>query len=328
MSESDWMVVETLGLPDQPTLVADGAHLRQWSSLVRARRQAGASIPGCIVQVVRRCVDSAVVEIETAPEGMRVVGVPIICAFGSVHGVQVWVGPAGRPQPPQRRVACWDWDTGTELAFHGPGLEELVFARAPDEVGVVRTPPEAFGRMVRFDGRLDYLEMAARAVPGSCWQGVVDMIGDDNRVRTFQMITRVNHGEQRMVRAIMHELSDDRTPEPALDIALVRAVSRPMGYGLGFVELLLSLIYEWTREPPPPLHRWATERPEVHPDDHAEFRTACSKVYRGSPGDLRQEIAMRVRFRGTDWIPVRAEISLIPGQHPHGLICVRHDPAG
>ncbi|MFC9433830.1 GAF domain-containing protein [Nocardia sp. NPDC057030] len=319
--ERDWLLIETLGrTPDgtvaEPTLVADGAKVKDWASLVRVRRDLHAAAPLRIAEVVQNCVATG--ESATHREtGLVVLGVPVLCAFDEVHGVQVWVAAADVPPPPRPRAGAWDWQAETELAHHGPGLEEMIFARAPAEVRVIRTPPEAFGRMVRFDGRIDYFEMVA-AFEGR-HQSQVDMLGDDGVVRCFQMVTSADPVARR-IRAVMRECAGAAPARPDVDMAMVRAVSQRIDDGVGFVGLHSGLIYEWTRTPAPPLDRWAVERPTLHPEDLDGFRSACADLL--APAATAERLRFRVRFADTGWIPVGAELSPVPADRGHGLIRV------
>ncbi|WP_405148468.1 DUF5593 domain-containing protein [Nocardia salmonicida] len=153
----------------------------------RLHRSVGPARARLVVDAGRRSAVSGDPERTVVGDNV-VLAEPVRCAFGRVHGVQIWIGPVDTPVRPKRRVAAWDWDAVTELAHHGPGLEELAFARESEQVQVVRTPPDAFGRMVRFDGRVDYFDMATKLEPGGHWQGEVDMLGDDDAVRRFQMV--------------------------------------------------------------------------------------------------------------------------------------------
>ncbi|MFI9508734.1 GAF domain-containing protein [Nocardia sp. NPDC052566] len=326
MAESDWLLIETLTATAEPTVVADGARIKDWAAQLRVRKEFGATVPLRIVEVVRRARETGCAETR-AEGGITVTAVPVRCAFDEVHGVQVWVGPEGDVPPPRPRVAAWDWDADSELAHHGPGLEELVFARAPEDVRVIRTPPEAFGRMVRFDGRIEYFAMVA-TLDGR-YQGDVDMIGDDDRVRTFQMVTRGDPLDRR-VRALMHLLADDPLIAPGMDMQMMRAVSRRSTRlehaddGVGFVWLASGLIYEWTRTPSPPLDRWATELPKLHPDDAPAYLAVCDELS-GGAGQGRQ-VSLRVRFDDTEWIAVSAELRpVLPLRSGHALLRIRRE---
>ncbi len=326
MSGGDWLLVETLGPESEPTVVADGWHRKEWASLLRVRRDLGPTAFRLMCAVTdRRRVSERV---ELCDEGLCVVAIPVRCAFGEIHGFQVWVGGSGECVPPPRAVGAWDWLSKTELAHHGPGLEELIFARAPRDVRVVRTPPEVFGRMVRFDGRLEYSAVLTGTDPAGRWQGEVDLLGDDDRVRCFQMTVRVHHDGGIVTRALMHEITDARPPRPAPELAMTRAASRADDAGVGFVELGMGVIYEWINEPRPPLDPWTTERPEIHPDDIEDYRAACREVSTLGPDSrARRELNVRLRFAETDWIAVRIEISYLSGDSPHGLIRVTPVPA-
>ncbi|APE36998.1 hypothetical protein BOX37_27170 [Nocardia mangyaensis] len=319
--------METLDEDLAPTLVAVDAQARPWAGTARLRRQVGQSRARVVLEAVRRCgIEGAPVRVSEGD--LLVVAEPVFCAFGDVHGIQLWVGPLDAPVPPKRRVAAWDWEADTELAHHGPGLEELVFAREPEQVRVVRTPPDAFGRMVRFDGRLDYFAMVAQVGAGGCWQGEVDMLGDDERVRRFQMITRALP-KQRRISALMHAIPEHGPAAPVADpdVTMLRAVSQNSGVGVGIIALTSALIYEWAAEPLPPLDRWAVERPTIDPRDLAALRAACSDLAR-QPGTSRR-LTLRVRFTAGGWVTAQAElVAISTTDSRHGLLRVwSEDPA-
>ncbi|WP_446225648.1 GAF domain-containing protein [Nocardia sp. IBHARD005] len=321
MSVGRWLLLETLAGDLEPTLVAEDAQTKQWTAAARLHRSIGPAPARLVVDAVRRCAAGGDPE-RVVVGDKHVLAEPVRCAFGGVHGVQIWIGPVDAPVRPRRRVAAWDWDAVTELAHHGPGLEELVFARESAQVRVVRTPPDAFGRMVRFDGRVDYFDMATRLEPGGHWQGEVDMLGDDDCVRRFQMVTRARP-EHCRVSALMHaipELGDDAgTVDP--DVAMLRAVAQRSGVGVGIILLSSGIIYEWAADPPPPLDRWAVERPTIDPTDFAALRAACADAAR-QPGTARR-LALRVRFAQGDWIHADAElVTITTAATGHGLLRV------
>ncbi|PPI89339.1 hypothetical protein C5E51_32815 [Nocardia nova] len=339
---SPWLLVETLAPANGPTIVADGSRVREWTSLSRAGRSLGAgasALAAAAVDTAAAAVPSATSGSVTADGwivlsegGWTAIAVPVFCSFGAVHGVQLWVGAEGRRPPPRRAVAAWDWDSDTELAHHGPGLEELAFARAPDQVRVVRTPPEVFGRMVRFDERMAYTAVVAGTDPAGRWQGELAIRGDDEMVRNFQLVIRVHREDPHLAtstrtahvtRALLHEITDVSPPRPDTDLAITRAVSRSADAGVGFVELAMGLVYEWISPPPPPLERWSTERPVVHPDDQRDYRAAFAAVFAGEIDSPARKLAFRLRFEDTEWISVRAELSRLGSERAHGMIRVR-----
>ncbi|OXR42438.1 hypothetical protein B7C42_05639 [Nocardia cerradoensis] len=337
---SPWLLVETLAPASGPTIVADGPRVREWTSLSRAGRSLGAgasALAAAAVELAAAAVpsdsvaESADNRIVVSEGGWTAIAVPVFCSFGAVHGVQLWVGAARQQPPPRRAVAAWDWDSDTELAHHGPGLEELAFARAREHVRVVRTPPEVFGRMVRFDERMGYTAVVAGTDPAGRWQGELAIRGDDEIVRNFQLVIRVHREDPHsavstrtahITRALLHEITDVSPPRPDTDLAITRAVSRSPDAGVGFVELALGLVYEWASPPPPPLEGWSTERPIVHPDDQRDYRAAFAAVFADDIDAPAREFVFRIRFEQSDWIVVRAELSRLGPERAHGMIRV------
>ncbi len=340
-----WLLVETLAPGLDPTIVADGCRIRDWTTPARAGRSLGvaatalasAAVEAAAVMVPAKetgAVGDPDGRIVLSDGGWTAMAVPIFCSFGAVHGVHLWVGASGQQPPPRRAVAAWDWDSDTELAHHGPGLEELAFARAPEQVRSVRTPPEVFGRMVRFDDRMVYTAVVGGTDPAGRWQGEVAIRGDDEVVRTFQLVVRVHRADPHVdgadssrsahiTRALLHEITDVSPPRPDTDLAITRAVSRSGGDGVGFVELAMGVVYEWTSPPLPPLDRWCAERPLIHPDDQRIYRANCAAVFAADEADAACEFIFRIRFEDSEWIAVRAELSRLGSERSHGMIRVR-----
>ncbi|UGT57771.1 GAF domain-containing protein [Nocardia asteroides] len=317
----DWLLLETLVEDLAPTVVAEGARARQWVGPIWLHRKFGKQRAELALAAVRRC-RAEQVSVREVVDGQLVVAEPVRCAFDGVHGVQLWIGDAEAPVPPRRRVGAWDWAADSELAYHGPGLEELIFARDPAEVKVVRTPPDAFGRMVGFDGRVEYFAMATALEPGGCWQGVVDMLGDDDVLRGFQMVARAAPRVRR-VSGLMHALPEHgwETTVSDPELAMLRAVSQRVDVGVGVITLSSAIIYEWVVEPPPPLAPWAVERPIIDAGDLVALRAACAEVAR-DPGAI-ERLTLRVRFAGGEWIVAMAElVSLATAASGHGLLRV------
>ncbi|WP_181696701.1 GAF domain-containing protein [Nocardia sp. GTS18] len=314
MTADGWLLVETLTEDLEPALVADDTRIREWIAPRRWSRAIGPAKAKLLLDAVRGR--------ESARLGDTVVVVePVRCALGGTHGVQVWIGQADAPVPPRRHVAAWDWDARTELAHHGPGLEELIFAREPGAVRVVRTPPEAFGRMVRFDGRVDYFAMASTLEPGGRWQGAVDVLGDDEQVRRFQMVARARP-ELRRVSGLMHAVPELGGETVDLEVAMLRAVSKGVDVGAGLILLASGVIYEWVADPPPPLDRWAVERPTIDPADLTALRAACAELVNAP--ETPRRLMLRVRFGGGEWIRAHAELATVTtAATGHGLLRVR-----
>jgi len=85
----------------------------------------------------------------------------------------------------------------------------------------------------------------------------------------------------------------------------------------------MGLVYEWISPPPPPLERWSTERPVVHPDDQRDYRAAFAAVFAGEIDSPARKLVFRLRFEDTEWISVRAELSRLGSERAHGMIRVR-----
>jgi hypothetical protein len=322
--DNQWLVIETLGADEPFTVIADGGQRKYWSSLSRARSSYGPSIATDSVAVVRACVASAdIAELSTkARRGggdVRIVGVPVLGAYGAVHAVHLWVGPADADPPPRRRVAGWDWYVEQLFCVQGPNLEEWFIDRDPRDVKTIRTAAENFKPIVRFDDRMGYMKLVAD-VDGE-WQGEITLLGDDGVRRTLQMVARANTGtENPLIRGLFHEITDVRPPEPQLDRVALDAVANLLPAPAGMLDLGKRLIYDWVSPPPPPLECWMRDLAEFHTDDRATYDTACDRLIAGSD---RETLTFRVRFPETDWIVTDAVLTILTREHaPQALIQV------
>jgi hypothetical protein len=149
------------------------------------------------------------------------------------------------------------------------------------------------------------------------------MRGDDDLIRRFQMVARVHGEQERVTRALMHDISDAREPGLDVEVVISRFVARGSGLGVGYVELSTAQLYDWVSAPPPPLDRWLTERPEFHPDDLPVYRAVCRELFAGAPDGDDRELNFRVRFDGGGWIAVRAVLTRFGAEMPHGIVRVR-----
>lgn len=294
MTPLPWIVVETLAPQGPYTVVVDGDRPKNWASLARARSSCGADVAKRISDIVYRCVETGVEEQDEAVARqsngrIRIIGVPVLGAFGQVHAVHVWVGAKSETPPKRRGVFAWEWDAEAELAYQGPGLEAAIHGLAPADQKVERTASENFRSIVRFDDRVGYLDLCGQGHGGGSWQGEITFLGDVNGLHQLQMIAKASLPcNPQIIHGLFHEITDVRPPEPVIEVSALRAVAAASGRGVALVALKPALIYDWLSPPPPPLDMWCVENAETSGSDLHALREACSAVIEdGESGEFR-----------------------------------------
>ncbi|BCI84932.1 hypothetical protein NIIDMKKI_01380 [Mycobacterium kansasii] len=107
----DWLLVETLG--DEPAVVAQGRQLKNLVPITTFLRRSPH------LSAVRTAITESLQTGQSlssiTPKSDRVICTePVVMSDGRVHGVQVWIGPAGA-EPPERPIPGplkWDLTLG------------------------------------------------------------------------------------------------------------------------------------------------------------------------------------------------------------------------
>lgn len=320
--DADWLLIDTLNPHAEPSVVADGGRTKSWTSLLRATSSVGARAGKAVRDLVTDTTESGmggestlgVVDANT----LTAHAIPVLAATGTVHGVQLWVG-RGEPTP-ARVVGAWHWSMAEELAYFGAGTETALFGnRTVTDTGA-RSSPDVFSQVVRFDDRVGYLQFIENGGTGSHWQGVLDIEGLDGVTRRVQMVVTKFPGQDHLLRALLHDISDASPPAPLVDNAALRLLAASRGRGAGSIDLNTSVVYEWFSAPEAPLSEWMIDRPDMSSADREAMRSACARVRGGSESEL---VTVQVRFGNGRWIHTRIEISSLQDtDSPQGLIQV------
>ena len=310
-------MVETLN-PEGPwTVVADGSRVRNWAKLNRVRPALGAAAINGLTAVLRACRESgeSIEDISSVnrAERLRIVCVPIVGAYGSVHGVHLWAAPEMAEMPEHRKIFAWEWDAVSSLAHHGPGIETEILGVCESQQRDTRAPTDFFRRVVNFDQRMSYFAFVARLNNGESWDGQLTVQREDKEARQLHMLARAYvDGESRLIRGLVHDITDVSAPEFGIAITELRALAKASRDPVGLIALDYFAVYEWLSSPVGLLARWVEEVPEFHPDDLPVLATAFEAV-----GGIEDNVVVdvRLRFDGSNWISVNAVIS---GLAAHG----------
>ncbi len=318
---TDWLVVETLDSAGDPTVIADGGRRKSWTNPARPRPGGAAAI----ATVIDACTSTGlpheqVIRVRGDVPKLLVAGMPVLGAYGAVHAVEVWVGPANTPIPPRRRVAAWEWDQANYVAVHGPNLEEWFHGTRPDRVRTIRTATENFRHVERFDDIDGYLSVVTGEFQR--WQGEVTIRGDDGVRRHAQMVARVATDGSPVLRGLFHEITDVSPPEPAIYADVARLLGAQSDRGTGLVYVPLGHVYHWITAPPAPLDSWVHSVPEL--GDRSAYDAALAGI---DSGDERSSCVLAVRFPGGGWHEVNVDLfrleSTSGSRVPQYLIQVR-----
>lgn len=319
----DWIVAETLtGDHAAPSLVFEGGKRRDFTKLSRRSYANHPTVTEKVVEIISEVAQGGTPRSTKArlPSGdeFAVQGVPIHGGDGEVYGVQVWVGRPDESIPPRRTVGTFSWNADTDITVHGAGIEENILGMQKPEAPEDRTIQQIFQFFEAFDKQDLYLEYVGdvkerRLEDASHFGGQIDLRGADNKPRRVYMTVRSLSTESGpMIRGLVHDISDIDPPRPTSDRHLVRETAALMAgenRGIGQLDLRSGIITEWLVPPGDDLEAWATEVPQIHPNDQKQYQAKRLSLSNNSA--RVSDLILYVRFAHTDWIPVDVTITAV-----------------
>jgi Family of unknown function (DUF5628)/Domain of unknown function (DUF5593) len=308
----DWLLVETLG--DEPAVVAEGRQLKDIVPIGKfLRRRPHLS---AVRTAIAESVQTGQSLNSITPKRDRVIRTePVAMSDGRIHGVHVWIGPAGA-EPPRRPTPGplkWDLtigaatDTRESLANSGKNPEvDVAFGRAFAEDLPARELNPNESKVLAMAAKLDPGRTLCSTWDLTDWQGNAIRIG-------FVARTAVEVGSDRqdhLVARAMTWRAELEGPAVSADDLAQRILTglTKAGVHRALVDLDDWRLLKWLDEPCP-FYDWrgsATDRPRVHPDDGALIESMSKEFIDGAASRV-----LRMRGFNDDWVPVHITVSQV-----------------
>ncbi|POX93079.1 hypothetical protein C3469_27965 [Mycobacterium kansasii] len=308
----DWLLVETLG--DEPAVVAQGRQLKNLVPITTFLRRSPH------LSAVRTAITESLQTGQSlssiTPKSDRVICTePVVMSDGRVHGVQVWIGPAGA-EPPERPIPGplkWDLTLGVATDTR----ESLINSgKNPDvEVTYGRAFAEDLPSRELSPNETRVLAMVVKPEPGqtlcSTWD-LTDWQGNPIRLG-FTARSALEPGpdgrEHLVARAInwRAELKGPLVPVDDLAQKILDGLAQA-GVHRALVDLNTWTLLKWLDEPCP-FYDWRVnepDKPRVHPDDQELIAAMTKEFANGATSGV-----LRLPGNDTDWVPVHITVNRI-----------------
>ncbi|GAY13727.1 PAS domain-containing protein [Mycobacterium sp. shizuoka-1] len=302
----DWLLVETLGT--EPLVVAQGREMKNLMPLAIYLRRSPhlAAIQTAIAETVATGNSLASI----TPKSDRVIRTePVQMSDGRMHGVHMWIGPAGA-QPPLRPIpGPLKWDITLGVATDT--VESLVNA------GIDPTREPTHGRAFAEDlpargfnaEEAKVLALALDEPPGRtyCTTWVfVDSHGDTIRAgfvaRTS--LEPVEDGSEHVIARAMNlrcDLDEGALPPDQLAQRILDGLSQS-GVHRALVDLGTWKLVKWLDDPCP-YYDWR-HSVQFHPDDRGQLIPMAEEFETGSTSRV-----LRLPAVGSGWVPMHVSVN-------------------
>ncbi|WP_278264936.1 GAF domain-containing protein [Nocardia sp. AG03] len=301
-----WQLVETLGAPENWSMLTAGTTPREWTSYQRA-------IPTRLQPLVATAHASGERIERTLPRSrnpwseLLFRADPVCWADAGVHGVRVWVGQRAPEQ--DLGAAPFQVDARTRVVRTMPSGLGPHFGATPVEY----TGAEQFQRIDRFDGALDVVAALTRSEPGSRWSAVAT-VRSGSGPRSLLLAARNSDTDRFAWRGLAVDVTDSVVPQPKSFEAATLELLRDTQPGLYLVILDTAQVrmVRWVTEPVPGL-RWrgTDERTVPHPDDRVRITAARAEIMAGATRAALP--ALRLAAENGGWLTADVEVSPLPG---------------
>ncbi|AQT81997.1 hypothetical protein B1R94_26170 [Mycolicibacterium litorale] len=318
----DWLLVETLGA--EPVVVAQGRQMKNLVPLgLQLRRNPHlAAIQTAIAETVKTGNSLASI----TPKSDRVIRTePVQMSDGRMHGVHVWIGPAGA-QPPERPTPGplkWDMTLGvatdTVESLTNAGMDptlEPTHGRAFAE----DLPARSFNR-----DEAKVLALMIDAAPGRTYCTTWNFTDQQGGLIRAGFVARTalelaEDGTEHVIARAMNlrcDLDESALPPDHLAQRILAGLSQP-GVYRALVDLGTWKLLKWLDEPCP--HYDWRQSVQFHPDDRDVLIPMTDEFETGSTSRV-------LRLPGTDggWVPMHVSVNRIEVDSGvfAGLITVR-----
>lgn len=307
-----WLLIETFGGEghEEPTVIGIGRTPKRMVPLASVLGR-GRYLDD-VRALVARVTASGEPVLATSLDGRRqMIGVPLICFSGSVHGVYAWTGDPGEEPPPRDLAGAWYFNLATDKIGGSDDLLDL-YGVAPEDRQQERLTAEAFGRLLPNADEASALALLVRARPGTEHQATWTVRRDDGELRAVNLACRVvaetreDGSAEAVLRGITHDIGPaESTPSAPRSMMLAQqviAAERSPGKHRAIVNLRTLTLVRWIDDPMPGV-AWennAVHKPAIHPDDLTLARQMSAEL---ATAEQSQGV-LRLRSVTGEWMPV------------------------
>jgi hypothetical protein len=314
-----WLLIETFGGEghEEPTVIAIGRTPKRMVPIASVLGR-GRYLDD-VRALVARVADSGKPVSATSLDGRRqLIGDPLICFSGQVHGVYAWTGDPGDQPPPRDLAGAWYFNLTTDKIGGSDDLLDL-YGVAPEDRRKERLTAEAFGRLLPNADEASALALLVKAQPGTEHQATWTVRRDDGELRAVNLACRVvaetreDGGREAVLRGITHDIGPaDSIPSAPRSMMLAQqviAAERSQGKHRAIINLRTLTLVRWIDDPMPGI-AWENDaryQPGIHPDDLPLARRMSEQLAAAEQSEGR----LRVRSVSGEWMPVTVTARLM-----------------
>lgn len=327
-----WLLIETFGGEghEEPTVIGIGRTPKRMVPIASVLGR-GRYLDDVRALVARVADSGRPVRAKSLDGRRQLIGDPLICFSGQVHGVYAWTGDPGEQPPPRDLAGAWYFNLTTDKIGGSDDLLDL-YGVAPEDRRQERLTAEAFGRLLPNADEASALALLVKAQPGTEHQATWTVRRDDGELRAVNLACRVvaetymDGSREVVLRGITHDLGPaDSTPSAPRSMVLAQqviAAERAKGKHRAIMNLRTLTLVRWIDDPMPGI-AWENDapfRPAIHPEDLALARRMSDQLKTAEQSEGR----LRVRSVSGGWIPVAvtARLMLLDRQTTAALVTV------
>ncbi len=314
-----WLLIETFGGEghEEPTVIAIGRAPKRMVPIASVLGR-GRYLDDIRALVARVAGVGRPVRAMSLDGRRQLIGDPLTCYSGHVHGVYAWTGDPGEQPPPRDLAGAWYFNLTTDKIGGSDDLLDL-YGVAPENRRKERLTAEAFGRLLPNADEASALAMLVKAQPGTEHQATWTVRRDDGELRAVNLACRVvaetreDGAKEVVLRGITHDIGPmDSTPSAPRAMMLAQqviAAERSQGRHRAIMNLRTLTLVRWIDDPMPGV-AWENDAPHppaIHPDD-----LPLARRMSGQLGTAEQsEGVLRVRSVDGGWMPVAVTARLM-----------------
>ncbi len=327
-----WLLIETFGGQghEEPTVIGIGRTPKRMVPIASVLGR-GRYFDDVRALVARVAGSGQPVRALSLDGRRQLIGHPLACFSGHVHGVYAWTGDPGEQPPPRDLAGAWYFNLTTDKIGGSDDLLDL-YGVAPENRRKQRLTAEAFARLLPNADEASALAMLVKAQPGTEHQATWSVRRDDGELRAVNLACRVvaetreDGGTEVVLRGITHDIGPaDSTPSAPRTMMLAQqviAAERSRGKHRAIMNLRTLTLIRWIDDPLPGI-AWqndAPHQPAIHPGDLPLARRMSDQL---ATSEQSQGL-LRVRSAAGEWmtVAVTARLMLLDQHTTAALVTV------